>query len=78
MNYRRCAWRRVQIHRDEAARAQLVGKAREHVLRFDWAEVARRTLELYGEYQRVRLRTRSNTRAYARIPARLGCNDPSP
>jgi glycogen(starch) synthase len=33
---------------DDAARAQMVAEAREHVLRFDWAEVARRTLEVYG------------------------------
>ena len=33
---------------DDAARTQLVFEAREHVLRFDWAEVARRTLEVYG------------------------------
>jgi glycogen synthase len=32
---------------DDAARAQLVAEAREHVLRFDWAEVARRTAEVY-------------------------------
>jgi glycogen synthase len=33
---------------DDAERAQLVAEAREHVLRFDWAEVARRTTEVYG------------------------------
>ncbi len=32
---------------DDAERAQLVAEAREHVLRFDWAEVARRTDEVY-------------------------------
>jgi glycogen synthase len=32
---------------DDAERAQLVAEAREHVLRFDWAEVARRTAEVY-------------------------------
>jgi glycogen synthase len=32
---------------DDAARARTVAEAREHVLRFDWAEVARRTAELY-------------------------------
>jgi glycogen synthase len=32
---------------DNAARAQLVAEAREHVLRFDWAEVARRTADVY-------------------------------
>ena len=33
---------------DDAARAQLVAEAREHVLRFDWTEVARRTAEIYA------------------------------
>jgi glycogen(starch) synthase len=32
---------------DDAARAQLVSEAREHVLRFDWAEVARQTHGVY-------------------------------
>jgi glycogen synthase len=32
---------------DDAARRQLVAEAREHVLQFDWAEVARRTLGVY-------------------------------
>jgi glycogen(starch) synthase len=32
---------------NDAARAQLVAEAREHVLRFDWGEVARRTAEVY-------------------------------
>jgi glycogen(starch) synthase len=32
---------------DDDARAQLVTEARAHVLRFDWAEVARRTRDLY-------------------------------
>jgi glycogen(starch) synthase len=32
---------------DERARAALACEAREHVLRFDWAEVARRTREVY-------------------------------
>ncbi len=32
---------------DDAARAQVVAEAREHVLRFDWGEVARRTIEVY-------------------------------
>ena len=34
---------------DDDERAQLVAEAREHVLRFDWGEVARQTLALYGE-----------------------------
>jgi glycogen(starch) synthase len=38
-----------QILTDDEARAQLVAEAREHVLRFDWVEVARRTQEVYGE-----------------------------
>ncbi len=33
---------------DDRERAQLVAEAREHVLRFDWAEVARETLGVYG------------------------------
>ena len=33
---------------DDALRAQLVAEAREHVLRFDWAQVARETLAVYG------------------------------
>jgi glycogen synthase len=33
---------------DDAVRAQLVAEAREHVLHFDWAEVARQTLATYG------------------------------
>ncbi|MGI8506991.1 MAG: glycosyltransferase family 4 protein [Solirubrobacteraceae bacterium] len=34
---------------DDAERAQLVAEAREHVLRFDWAEVARETHGVYRE-----------------------------
>ncbi len=34
---------------DDEARAQLIAEAREHVLRFDWAEVAGRTRGVYGE-----------------------------
>ena len=36
-----------QILTDDEARAQLVAEAREHVLRFDWGEVARRTEGIY-------------------------------
>jgi glycogen synthase len=32
---------------DDATRRQLIAEAREHVLRFDWAEVARRTADIY-------------------------------
>ena len=34
---------------DDALRAQLVAEAREHVLGFDWAQVARETLAVYGK-----------------------------
>ncbi len=33
---------------DDAARVQLIAEAREHVLSFDWTEVARRTAEIYA------------------------------
>jgi glycogen(starch) synthase len=36
-----------QVLTDDVVRGQLVAEAREHVLRFDWAEVARHTLALY-------------------------------
>jgi glycogen(starch) synthase len=39
---------------DDAERAQLVAEAREHVLRFDWGEVARQTLAVYRELVRSR------------------------
>lgn len=38
-----------EVLADDQARAQLVAEAREHVLRFDWVEVARKTQEIYGE-----------------------------
>jgi glycogen(starch) synthase len=38
---------------DDEARLQLVAQAREHVLRFDWSEVARRTQAVYRELVRV-------------------------
>jgi len=34
---------------DEETRAQLVAEAREHVLRFDWVEVARQTQAVYRD-----------------------------
>ena len=37
-----------RVLRDDGERAQLIAEAREHVLRFDWAEVARQTLQVYG------------------------------
>jgi glycogen(starch) synthase len=38
---------------DDEARAQVVTEARDHVLRFDWAEVARRTLKVYSALERL-------------------------
>ena len=38
---------------DDVGRAQLVAEAREHVLRFDWAEVARQTHGVYEEMLRA-------------------------
>jgi glycogen(starch) synthase len=37
-----------QVLTDDSARAQLVAEARAHVVRFDWAEVARRTHGVYS------------------------------
>jgi glycogen(starch) synthase len=53
-----------QVLTDDSARAQLVAEAREHVLRFDWAEVARRTREVYEALPaapRARPRRRART-----------------
>ncbi len=36
-----------QVLTDDALRAQMVAEAREHVLRFDWAQVARSTAQVY-------------------------------
>ena len=47
---------------DDAERAQLVAEAREHVLRFDWGEVARQT---HGVYRRLE---RANRLRPARAP----------
>jgi glycogen(starch) synthase len=47
-----------QVLTDDAARAQVVAEAREHVLRFDWAEVAKRTTHVYEA-----LRTQAPSRA---------------
>jgi glycogen synthase len=38
---------------DDAARGRVVADARDHVLRFDWVEVARRTLEVYAALERL-------------------------
>jgi glycogen(starch) synthase len=42
---------------DDAERMRLVAEAREHVLRFDWAEVARRTAAVYSVLAGARART---------------------
>jgi glycogen(starch) synthase len=38
-----------QILTDDALRDRLVAEAREHVLRFDWADVARQTADVYAD-----------------------------
>jgi glycogen synthase len=38
----------ARVLTDDDARAQLGAEAREHILKFDWVEVARRTAEIYG------------------------------
>ena len=38
---------------DEQLRARLVTEASEHVLRFDWADIARQTAEIYGDLRRL-------------------------
>ncbi len=63
---------------DEELRAQVVGQARAHALRFDWAEVARRTGELYCELMRNYGR-RDEGPGASRAPAPLDCapNEPA-
>jgi glycogen(starch) synthase len=38
---------------DDALRDRLVAEASEHVLRFDWADIARQTAEIYGGLRRL-------------------------
>ena len=38
---------------DERLRERLVAEASEHVLRFDWADIARQTAEIYGDLRRL-------------------------
>jgi glycogen synthase len=45
-----------QVLADDDVRKQVVAEAREHVLQFDWAEVARRTAELYAALAETRVR----------------------
>ena len=54
-----------RILTDDAERAQLVAEAREHVLRFDWAEVARQTLGLYR--RELRATPRLASRGFHRV-----------
>jgi glycogen(starch) synthase len=54
-----------QVLTDDAARAQLVAEAREHVLRFDWAEVARRTGQVYRKLAAIPIATRTPARGGA-------------
>jgi glycogen(starch) synthase len=44
-----------QLLTDDALRARLVAEASEHVLRFDWADVARQTALVYGDLVRSRV-----------------------
>jgi glycogen(starch) synthase len=41
-----------RVLRDAPLRERLVAEASEHVLRFDWADIARQTVELYGGLRR--------------------------
>ena len=38
---------------DDALRDRLVAEASEHVLRFDWGDIARQTAEIYGDLRRL-------------------------
>jgi glycogen(starch) synthase len=40
---------------DDELRARLVAEASEHVLRFDWADVARQTADVYAGLVRARV-----------------------
>jgi len=55
-----------QVLGDDDARARAVAAAREHVLGFDWAEVARRTTDVYAELSRAGRSGRSRRRARTR------------
>jgi glycogen(starch) synthase len=37
---------------DTTLRDRLIAQASEHVLRFDWADIARQTADVYGELRR--------------------------
>ena len=38
---------------DEQLRERLIAEASEHVLRFDWADIARQTAEIYGDLRQL-------------------------
>ena len=61
-----------QVLTDDARRARVVAEARAHVLRFDWAAVARRTRELYSELARGRRRARARARCARPSPTTEG------
>jgi glycogen synthase len=46
---------------DDALRERLVAEASEHVLRFDWGDIARRTVDIYEELVAEPVRSRSPT-----------------
>ncbi len=50
-----------QVLMDDRARARLISEAREHVLGFDWAAVARRTREVYAELAALEARERASS-----------------
>ena len=50
-----------QLLTDDALRDRLVAEASEHVLRFDWAEVARETTAVYERARRRRAAARAAT-----------------
>jgi glycogen(starch) synthase len=57
-----------RILTDEGTRAQLVAEAREHVLRFDWVEVARQTGTVYRKLAETQATSRSGA-GQRRAPA---------
>ena len=60
---------------DDALRAQLVAEAREHVLRFDWMEVARETVGVYQRALAARKRTRLTQPSCPRTAIGTGRDD---
>ncbi len=60
-----------QVLTDDGVRGQLVAEAREHVLGFDWAQVARRTGELYADLIAAGPHPRRSARR-TRVSARPG------